>query len=67
MTQPPKNNPVAKHAPEFCKPKTFRDRHKEHKLGEDKWKHNKADPYVRKPVNKQEMYEALDELEDLDG
>lgn len=45
-------NPVAKHNNTFNKPKTFRNRKKEHKNGEEKRDHPKHAPYVRCPTNK---------------
>lgn len=44
---PIKNNPVAKHAPEFCKPKTFRDRKKQPSNKEELRNHPLHEPYVR--------------------
>lgn len=44
-------NPVAKFAPEFCKPKVFRDRKKDQKAGREKREHPKHQPYVRCPTN----------------
>jgi hypothetical protein len=45
--RPIKNNPVAKHAPEFCKPKTFSDR-KKHPSKKDEYRdHPLHEPYDR--------------------
>ncbi len=41
-------NFVAKHANEFCKPKTFRNRKKDEKAGKFKRDKPKHDPYVRR-------------------
>lgn len=45
-----RRDPVAKNMNEFNKPKTFRDRKKEVKLGEVKREHPKHEPYARVPV-----------------
>lgn len=50
-------NPVAKNMNEFCKPKTFRNRKKEHKLGEEKRDHPKHQPYERE--DKAELLNTL--------
>lgn len=40
-------NYVAKHAPEFCKPKVYKNRKKEEKAGRFKRERPKHEPYVR--------------------
>ena len=44
------NNPVAKHANTYCKPKTFRNRKKEQKLGHGEPRHPKHMPYEREKL-----------------
>lgn len=50
---------------EFVKSKVFRKRKTERRSEDEKWKHNKAEPYVRKPLTKKELQEQLQE-EDYD-
>lgn len=49
------NNPVAKHANTYCKPKTFRNRKKEQKLGHGEPRHPKHMPYEREKLDINEL------------
>ena len=68
------NNPVAKHAPEFCKPKTFRDRKKDYsrkmKYKDNEMEHPVHQPYERdkewKKMVEDEGVISLDDVEELD-
>ena len=51
---------------EFEKERVFRDRKTEHKTYEQKYKHARAEPYVRRPLNKRELLEAWEETEEVD-
>ena len=60
-------NPVAKYSPEFCKPKTYRDR-KKHPSDKEQYRdHPLHEPYQRQPKLKKEYLEVEDEYYEDDG